>query len=329
MTNRSTNRISKGFTLVELLVVIAIIGILIGMLLPAVQQVREAARRTQCANQMRQMTLGMMNYESAFGHFPAGITSSFNANGDPEWRRAGLCWGAVILPHVEQISLYNQVTGVTDNLSDFGPGWTNANATNWGLPGLNTDLNGQFAANVVLPIFQCPSDTMGEFQTRRTQGGDLHAKSNYVGVSGSGFKHNQRTNGPPNGILYVNSETTFGNIPDGSSNTFIIGERDGALIGTDSAGDERIRGASVWCSSGRAEWLDTCLAPTTQNPIHFLNTPVTSEVSVQWHPFSSQHPGGATFGRSDGSVDFVAEEIAGDVYEAMGTRGGGETLTVD
>ena len=171
---------------------------------------------------------------------------------------------------------------------------------------------------------------MGEFQTRRTQGGDLHAKSNYAGVSGSDhYRYNQRVNGPPNGILYVNSETTFGNIADGSSNTFIIGERDGALIGTDSSGNERIRGASVWCSNGRAEWLDTCLGPTTDNVTHFLNSPSTNHASNQWHPFSSQHPGGATFGRADGSVDFVAEEIADDVYVAMGTRSGGETLTVD
>ena len=310
----------QAFTLVELLVVIAIIGILIGMLLPAVQQVREAARRISCANKMRQMSLGMMNYESAHSHFPAGIQPKLNNTGNIVWGDPGLCWGAILLPFVEQNSLYDQIGPLTNSLSDFG---TYSSATSWGVPGLDTELNGQFVANNVVSTFLCPSCPMGDFQTRRTQGQGLHAKSNYVGVWGSRYRLNQQNN-DPTGILYINSSTTFGEITDGSSNTFIIGERDGAPISADLT-----RAASVWCSTARAQWLDTCLGPTTSDARHFLNATTFNHPSAQWHPFSSQHTGGATFGRADGSAQFVSESIDGLTYEAMGTRSGGETLSLN
>ena len=319
----------QAFTLVELLVVIAIIGILIGMLLPAVQSVREAARRIQCTNQMRQMSLGMMNYESTNSHFPPGIKAKLNDNGGIDYGAPGLCWGAILLPFVEQNALYDQIGPLTDGFTDFG---TYSSTTNWGVPGLDTELNGQFVANNVLSIFICPSDPSDEFQIRRAQGQMLHAKSNYVGVYGTRTLLSQQNsklnggnnNGPdPLGILYVNSKTTFGEITDGSSNTFIIGERDGAPIGTSPQGEELVRGSSVWCSTARAQWLDTCLGATDSDPNYNINTASVFHRRVQWRPFTSQHTGGATFGRADGSAQFVSESIDGDTYEAMGTRAGG------
>ena len=323
MTSRLSNNTTKGFTLVELLVVIAIIGILIGMLLPAVQQVREAARRTECANKMRQMTLAMMSYEGSNKHFPPGI----KAHEDGNLKKSGLCFGAIILPFVEQESLYIPVTNLTDSLTNFGPVY--GGVTSWGIPGLTTDSGGQFVANNVLSIFLCPSCPMGDFQTKRGQGLGLHAKSNYVGVYGGA----RDTSNPRAslGILFVDSKINFGQISDGASNTFVIGERDGASmgIGTDSPPVERTRGASVWCATGRAEWLDTCLGPTSRDPQYILNSAVNFHNRHQWNAFSSQHPGGAQFGRADGSVDFVTDDVNGVTYEAMGTRNGGEVANVD
>ena len=317
----------RGFTLVELLVVIAIIGILIGMLLPAVQQVREAARRSACSNNMRQMTLGMMNYESAHQHFPPGIksvgTPAEIAAANPSdingagLGAPGLCWGGIILPFVEQNALYDQIDELTEGLTNFGP-------LNVGIPGLNTELDGQFVANNVLPIYLCPSCPMGDFQTERPQGLGLHAKSNYVGIFG--IAANGSTPRVREGILFTDSDVTFGDIYDGSSNTFIIGERDGAPMGIGTDGIERTRGAAVWCWNGRARWLDTCLGATDSAAVFALNSAIHNNNQHKWQPLSSQHSGGAMFGRADGSVQFVTETIDAEIYEGMGTRNGGEIV---
>ena len=127
--------------MVELLVVIAIIGILIGMLLPAVQQVREAARRSQCQNQEKQLTLGLLNYESAHQHFPAGVQA-------PTVGGQAFCWGALILPQIEQQAIYDLLSQASDSFTN------------------NTACDTSVSPNVcydeeILPIFQCPSDAMG------------------------------------------------------------------------------------------------------------------------------------------------------------------------
>ena len=326
--SRQLRRNQQGFTLVELLVVIAIIGILIGMLLPAVQQVREAARRTACTNSVRQMALGMMNYESSNQHFPPGVKSAVEGiYGNTGRQAAGLGWGAIILPFVEQTALFEQIGPLTDGLTDFGPG---AIDPPWGVPGLDTELNGLFVANNVLPIFLCPSCPMGDFQTQRTQGAGEHAKSNYVGIYGirRGFYSGDPNSVPP-GILYFNSEVGFGDIVDGSSNTFLIGERDGAPLGGTFQGEELVRGASVWCSTARAEWQDTHLGPMSSVSDDFLNSTANTQRRHQWHALSSQHAGGANFGRADGSVLFLTETVDGLVYEGFATINGGEVVSLE
>ena len=343
---RAPKENSKGFTLVELLVVIAIIGILIGMLLPAVQQVREAARRTQCANSMRQLALAMHNYESANSHFPPGIQSidpslipvdpSLDA-GDVLFRH-GFNWSAIILPFVEQQSQFQILGRLSEKFSR--PKW-------WGvLPDINGGAFTDHAATE-LGLFVCPSCPMDPINNKRA--GGRHAKSNYVGVVGPKMEEgdldvwnnysqftldrDEQINTPEQrirlefpGILFFNSNITFGEIPDGTSNTFLLGERDGAVLGTGSNGQEYQRAASTWCGADRSAWLNTCLGPTSGQPRWTLNS-ADFGFWEQWVPFSSSHPGGANFGRADGSVTYVTDEIDGDAFEQAGTRAGGEVVS--
>ena len=299
----------NGFTLVELLVVIAIIGILIGMLLPAVQAVREAARRIQCGNQMRQMTLGMMNYESAYMHFPPGNKTADGAFSSTRLQ-PGLNWQAIILPFIEQAPLYGQITELTNNLSNPNGAHTSPQAT------------------TVISTLICPSCPMDDLNPIRPDSGRDAAKSNYIGIWGievagnsdyNQLAEDQNVYDPStySGILYINSKTGFGEITDGSSNTFIVAERDGASIGVNT------RAAATWCSGNRAQWGNQCLGPVSQQLNYIINT-VEDNRQAQWNAISSQHTGGSQFGRADGSVEFVADSINGNVYEALGTKGGGE-----
>ncbi|MEL7499374.1 MAG: DUF1559 domain-containing protein [Planctomycetota bacterium] len=323
----------KGFTLVELLVVIAIIGILIGMLLPAVQQVREAARRITCGNSMRQMVLAMHNYESAHMHFPPGAQSrsldhySVNA----AMNNHSFNWSTIILPYMEQNNQYEILGELSENFRR--PRW-------WG------GSPWKDHAKTTMEIFLCPSCPMDELNNKRGGGGG-HAKSNYVGVVGPKLhinlnqvnNRNQISNTESGavssnaermrlmypGILFQNSKIRMGQITDGTSNTFVVGERDGAPMGEDAGGTARTRAASTWCGSDRLRWLDTCLGPCSADPRWTINSSSVG-FKEQFVPFTSSHPAGCNFARADGSVQFVADIIDGRNYEAYSTRGDGEVI---
>ena len=330
MRHRTKKRGTNGFTLVELLVVIAIIGILIGMLLPAVQQVREAARRITCGNNMRQMSLAMLNYESANQVFPPGIKSRElgNSLSDSQvegfMRQRGFGWGAIILPFMEQNAHHDRLSDASDNFR----------TPMWVVGGVNLAQNS-------IPPYTCPSDPLPPEGGERPD--DEGFKSNYVGVMSAKWTEQDlldiadvsrfelvRT-GPLNsarekanaafpGILFFNSEIGFGQIPDGTTNTFVVGERDGQQL---ENGFERA--ASVWCGVNQAQWLNGVLGPTTADPRFTLNS-AAGDFWTQWVPFSSSHPGGANFGRADGSVTFVPDTVNGTTFESMGTRNGGEVF---
>lgn len=186
-----SRQVSKhGFTLVELLVVIAIVAILLGLLLPAVQQVREAARRTECLNNLKQLGLSNQNYESAFKFFPSGIIDDDNDH------RVCLRNGLVdLLPFLEQNNLRS--------LFDETLSWSHS-----------TNLA---VSTLVVPHFQCPSAN-GPVQD---DGGIAGSRGDYAFCMGQTSRLNTDA---PSGIFGINSSTTFADIPDGSSNTILMGE---------------------------------------------------------------------------------------------------------
>jgi len=298
----TVKRSRRGFTLIELLVVIAIIAILIALLLPAVQQAREAARRTQCRNNMKQLGLAMHNYHDSFGLFPSGwigVSTSVSpavadANG-----RSGVGWGTMLLPYIDQAVLYNKM--------NFSVGIDNAaNAV---------------ARSAIVQTFRCPSD-LGEsfWNITDTQGGGGTVlaslpTSNYVGSAGDteidsciGLSVGQQC--VRNGSFYHNSSIRIRDITDGTSNTFLCGERKTAA----SLG---------WF----ATWLGAY--PGGDRPVvrilgvtdHTPNNPV-----LHIDDFSSQHEGGAHFLFGDGHVRFLTENIDSGLYKALSTRAGEETI---
>jgi len=192
-------RTQKAFTLVELLVVIAIIGILVALLLPAVQYAREAARRTSCKNNLKQIGLALHNHHDALRHLPHGWTSDV-ASVDHGWG-----WSAFILPYMEQSALWNNVIHRDDHIEDA----------------INAD-----ARVAVVSNFLCPSDPGPKrFTILKSDNSPIFdvARSNYVGVLGVEEVELSPTDG--SGSFYFNSGIRFADITDGLSNTILAGER--------------------------------------------------------------------------------------------------------
>jgi prepilin-type N-terminal cleavage/methylation domain-containing protein/prepilin-type processing-associated H-X9-DG protein len=188
-------RARPGFTLIELLVVIAIIGILIALLLPAVQKVREAAARIRCANNLKQIGLGFHNYALTYEAFPPGYNG---VGANPGWG-----WAAFLLPFVEQQALYNQLGLPT---SVFGGGANPAPPTAQTVMGL--------------AVYTCPSATDPTINSQKRG----HAKSNYRGICGPGDPTNWNQDFDYGGVLFQNSRVRILDVTDGTSNTVAIGE---------------------------------------------------------------------------------------------------------
>ncbi len=222
-----------AFTLVELLVVIAIIGILVALLLPAIQAAREAARRTQCVNNLKQIGLGLQNYHDTYHTFPPGILfwpAARRSNGANQmWG-----WSALLLPHVEQTQLHDQMWVTRETLRQL----------------LNRN-NYRPLVQSPLQVYRCPSDVTKDLPSNTPEPTQFYntgpnncpdpyyaATSNYMGVVGIWDLDEPLINGPDNnGVLYANSSVRMADILDGTSNTFAVGERNftcsaGAWVGT-------------------------------------------------------------------------------------------------
>ena len=321
-SNWSNARDSKGqgaFTLVELLVVIAIVGSLVALLLPAVQAAREAARRSQCVNQLRQLAFAGLDYESSRKHLPGGTAfakpqSIQLPSGLPK-NFHGMGWIVEVLPYIEQPALYDQFRQHQD--SDFFWG---ACTTAPGTGGLNNCALEE-AVHTPLSLLQCPSDsTAGELLNKQFQWESIKvATTHYKGVMGS----NQMSIGTSsfpiapvrqsfcndcrercNGLVWRCSSAypvRLREITDGISNTFFIGED-----------IPEYNWHSMWSFANGD-------SGSTYAPLNFSLGQPNPGNWWDMRGFRSYHPGGVNFAMADGSVHFVQENIDFDLYQALST----------
>ncbi len=322
------HRRNSGFTLVELLVVIAIIGILVALLLPAVQSAREAARRMQCSNQLKQIALAMLTYESSVGSLPAGaittVTSSASSNcnlADGVQNVSSRApWSVLILPQLEEQNRHDEF----DFKSPFF-GLTPDNGT------AKTTPN-DAAQKKRLGLYICPS-------AARSHASSAVAPINYYACQGGGATPACVGDTPGraffyNGLFFNNSGTRIGDIRDGTTNVIMLGETEsapGSNVGSNTfagtwASSFRTAGNVPGSACGGSSASGSCSIPTglcaTMNPI---NTP--SPGDLNWPTtFGSDHPGGCMFALGDGSVHFLSESIDLATYRSLGIRDDGLPL---
>lgn len=321
----------RAFTLVELLVVIAIIGILVALLLPAVQAAREAARRNSCKNNIKQASLGVLNYESTFGELPQGTQQEIGDHLAGENWFNGFSWVSYILPYLEQ--------GAAVDLFDFDAAYT-------------ARVN-QPARAAFVPGYECPSDTPGRAYCQPSSNLYNRYYYNYVanlGNTGSGQPAAIRDpipGGPSNRVDFFGAPFLYGKavrlarITDGTSNTLLISE---CIKGKTpvSAGSWFGPVGDTTLSRG-AHGFTALLPPNTSQPdliegpcptddgINCLSQGSHNIISSNYprelnRSARSFHPGGVNVSRVDGSVDFYSDDIDVYFWRALSTAEGGETV---
>jgi prepilin-type N-terminal cleavage/methylation domain-containing protein len=326
MSVRSAETSRRAFTLVELLVVIAIIGILVALLLPAIQAAREAARGAQCSNNLRQIGIALLNHHDSIRSFPPGVHVS-QLNGSGTHGPAAFGWGGLILPYLEETSLGSQYQAIPD-YPDYN--WETATG-----PGGNP--NSGTLSKTPLAVFSCPTDVMPPINIWYNAGKDPFSKSNYVGIAGMYGAQDATAANPMKfvnpvdlpsfppaeqtqyaatfGIFGGNQKSKMKDITDGSSKTLMVGERDGRVADDIPTG----RQAGYWTGAIRSRWLNSTLANARDDGNFRLNG------TSKWGTGSLHRAGGMYGGFGDGSVRFLSEDMDGFVWEAMATRAGGET----
>jgi prepilin-type N-terminal cleavage/methylation domain-containing protein len=309
---RIRNARRTGFTLVELLVVIAIIGVLVALLLPAVQAAREAARRSSCQNNLKQLAIGVHNFHDTNGRFPYNGDTTNNVGCCYDTNARQWSWLARMLPFIEQGNLYDQTkVGQNELLSNSLP-----------------------YIKLTVKSFLCPSEP-DSLQPRTDcanfPGGTPVGQTNYKGVAGANWAWGNWTYTSPgaasndgldggDGIFFrsdVKKTMTMASVKDGTSNTFMIGED--------------IPSMNIHCAWPYSNTTTgTCaIPPNTGVP---KGTPPGIDTTPgNWpnvYSFRSRHPAGLQFAIADGSVSFVSKTIDLQVYRNLATRDGGETSSV-
>ena len=295
------NRLDAGFTLIELLVSISIIGMLIAILLPAVQAAREAARRMQCQNNLKQIGLALQNYHAGLKTFPSGYISSWDNSGrdtGPGWG-----WGAQLLPFIEQAAVHNSI--------DFAKPIESATNTPARMLTLNSWL--------------CPSDSSPNPWNAVTRDGSGNpigticqvAAANYIGVFGV-----TEPGVDGEGVFFRNSRISMKDIVDGTSATMAVGERSHQWGQATWVG--AVTNAKIFPPPGSPA------IPIAENAScmvlgHTFEGPPNSP-NTEGNNFSSEHSNGATFAFADGHVEFISSSINKDVYRALSTRAAAEVI---
>jgi prepilin-type N-terminal cleavage/methylation domain-containing protein/prepilin-type processing-associated H-X9-DG protein len=330
----------NGFTLVELLVVIAIIGILVALLLPAIQSAREAARRSQCVNNLKQTGIAMLNYESAKKKFPpgrlgcdginpsAGAPCEICGKYDQPRRSIGASAFVLILPYMEGQEWYDMAhLDDADNDGKYYGIWSVADYSLWLAPGTKYGaVRLKLISEVRPPSQVCPSDTSEPRIKDPTWYGLPSGASPTVGS----YALCEGTIGPrPNeatqtikcgntGMFVYAFQRTMRQVTDGSSKTFSTGE----VIGSDENDAE-----NVWSTAGRCtDSMRTTQSSLNQSPNLWFTSP--SYGTKFSGGFASRHPGGGNFLYVDGHISYISDWIAQDAYDAAATYRGAESLEV-
>ena len=312
--SRSRFRYARAFTLVELLVVVAIIGILIALLLPAVQAAREAARRMQCTNNLKQQGVGLHNYHATHNHFPSGMLFWSNMH--------GYSWGAVILPFLEQ----GVVSAWLDYDKPYYAGYDDpSKSRNWE------------TMQTPMQVYVCPSDPNGGGWTEVGTGGDENdaRATSYSGVADTRSHLVNAWKNPRldcNGMLFGNSAIRVRDVSDGTSHTLFVGEITGArgsINGKPAFYQQFIATLNMQNTADGINSPSTVPGGRDDSP---TGNPITDSPTNRHYRmltelgFSSFHPGGCNFLMVDGSVHFIEEHIEQSILSAMTTRAGGETV---
>jgi len=338
-----------GFTLIELLVVIAIIAVLIALLLPAVQQAREAARRTQCKSNLKQLGIALHNYHDVHNTFPPNlIPGGLPIAGGYIGYTAGN-WGvlAYLTPFLEQTAVY---------------GLLNLNVPTYRPPSYGIeDANNRKAASTLVPLYLCPSD-MGKKVSTSYGVTDGIGPANYCANMGSGIDPSGTSHGSPyyaNGVFFADSQIRFGEITDGSSNTAAMTESllgEGAEVSGSSTppGSEKKyyknltlgspitdagcaaattynqsdpRQFSWYSGEIRCASYNHYYGPNSKNYDCIANGPAEiGYIASGWKAARSQHTGGVNLLLCDGSGRFVSDRVNMDVWRNLATRSGGEII---
>ena len=328
-TNLKASRCPRGaFTLVELLVVIAIIAVLIALLVPAVQKVREAPNRVACLNNLKQLALAAHNHHDARKQFPTGLHMGVNMGGG-RWA-GGTTWMVELLPFIEQDNLYQKW-----DYSDFR----------------NNVADGMNATTAqIIQIRRCPSDQLNLWvyvdvnHTVIPEAWGYYGLGTYCGNAGRrSYPWDQQTR---DGIFALDSKVRLADVTDGSSNTFLFGERSHRDPEYDRIADVVYSRAffPFFPLADRGNW-GAVLATLPGGPMH--NTTLSSAVPINYRvpadtpaadeatiydrlcAFGSGHRGGANFAFADGSGRFVTESIPLPTLKALSTRAGGEVVPGD